>query len=117
MSPEPLRRGAVCWADLGPARGSASAHRRPVLVVQADAYNRSRLRTVAVLAITGNTALAELPGNVFLPADVSGLPRDSCVNVTAVTAVDREALDGEVVRLPPHLTDEVDRGLCTFLAP
>ncbi|WP_062383950.1 type II toxin-antitoxin system PemK/MazF family toxin [Demequina iriomotensis] len=114
--PHEIARGDVRWADLGPPRGSAPAHRRPVLVVQADGYNRSRLGTVAVLAITSNTALAELPGNVFLPADATGLPRDSCVNVTALATVDREALGAGAGRLPSHLMEEVDRGLRAFLA-
>ncbi|WP_062303364.1 type II toxin-antitoxin system PemK/MazF family toxin [Demequina subtropica] len=114
--PEPLARGMVCWADLGPAQGSAPAHRRPVLVVQADAYNRSRLGTVAVLVITGNTALADLPGNVFLPAGSTGLAKDSCVNVTAIATVDRRVLGAREGLLPAHVMDQVDRGLRTFLS-
>ncbi|WP_228373164.1 type II toxin-antitoxin system PemK/MazF family toxin [Demequina silvatica] len=117
MTPrEPVLRGSIRWVDLGPAVGSAPARRRPVLVVQSDAYNRSRLGTVSVLAITGNNALAELPGNVFLPADATGLAKDSCVNVTAVATVDSAALEGAAGHLPAHLMDEVDRGLRTFLA-
>ncbi|WP_062293860.1 type II toxin-antitoxin system PemK/MazF family toxin [Demequina phytophila] len=117
MTPRtPAERGSIRWVDLGPAAGSAPAHRRPVLVVQSDAYNRSRLGTVTVLAITSNTALAALPGNVFLPADVTGLAKDSCVNITAVATVDRGALEAIAGHVPRHLMDEVDRGLRAFLA-
>ncbi|WP_062314545.1 type II toxin-antitoxin system PemK/MazF family toxin [Demequina rhizosphaerae] len=111
-----LARGMVRWVDLGAPEGSAPARRRPVLVVQDDAYNRSRLRTVAVLAITDNTALADLPGNVFLPAGTAGLAKDSCVNVTAIATVDRGALGAETGLLPAHLMEEVDLGLRTFLS-
>jgi mRNA interferase MazF len=109
-------RGSVCWADLGDPAGSRPAKRRPVLVVQADPFNASRLNTVLVLAITSNTELAVMPGNVFLPAAASGLPRDSVVNVTAVVTLDKQDLDHPVGRLPRHLQDEVDRGLRLVLA-
>lgn len=111
-----IHRGAVHWADLGDASGSAPAFRRPVLVIQAPAYNRSRLSTVAVVAITSNTSLAELPGNVFVPAGAAGLAQDSCVNVTALATVDRQCLDAELGRLPDPLMEQVDRGLRAFLA-
>ncbi len=117
VTPAPeIVRGGVWWTDLGDARGSAPAHRRPVLVVQADAFNRSRLPPVAVVAITGNTALADLPGNVFLAAEAGGLPRDSCVNVGALATVDRATLQQRAGHLPAHLMDEVDRGLRAFLS-
>lgn len=73
------RRGDLCWAEPDPAAGSRQAKRRPVLVIQADAYDLSRLATVLVAAITSNTALATVPGNTFLPAAATGLPHDSVV--------------------------------------
>ena len=63
-------RGSVCWADLGEARGSKPAKRRPILVIQSDPFNASRLNTTIAAVITSNTALAAMPGNVFLPAAV-----------------------------------------------
>ena len=106
-----IQRGCVCWADLGAMRGSKPAKRRPVLVVQADPYNASRLATTVAAVITSNTALAALPGNVFLPAAVSGLPRDSVINVTALVTLDKADLTSQARRLPASLMDEVDRGL------
>jgi mRNA interferase MazF len=70
-------RGSVCWADLGEVRGSKPAKRRPVLVVQSDPFNTSRLNTTIAAVITSNTASAAMPGNVFLPSAVSGSPKDS----------------------------------------
>ena len=106
-----IERGDICWADLGTPSGSRPAKRRPVLVVQADPYNDSRLATVVALAITSNTALAAMPGNVFLSAAASGLPRDSVVNVTAVVTLNKTDLTDRISVLPLSLMQEVDRGL------
>lgn len=104
-------RGGVCWADLGSLIGSRPAKHRPVLIIQADSYNESRLATVLVAVITSNTALAAMPGNVFLPSAATGLPRDSVVNVTAVVTLNKSDLNGQVGHLPDSLLHEVDRGL------
>lgn len=107
-----VSRGDVHWCDLGEPTGSAPARRRPVLVIQDDAYNRSRLATTIVVVLTSNTALAAMPGNVFLPAVTTGLPKDSVVNVTALGTLDRHDLDPHPIgRVPTHLMAEVDRGV------
>lgn len=111
-----IERGAVHWVDLGSPIGSRPAKRRPVLVIQADQYNVSRLSTVLVAVITSNTALAAMPGNVFLPTESTGLPRDSVVNVTALVTLDKGDLGASVCVLPDSLRDEVDRGLRGVLA-
>jgi mRNA interferase MazF len=105
------QRGDVCWADLGEPRGSKPAKRRPVLVIQADPYNASRLGATLVAVITSNTSLAAMPGNVFVPAVASGLPKDSVVNVTALATLDKPDLEPAVGQLPASLMHEVDRGL------
>lgn len=110
-----IRRGEVWWADLGEPSGSRPAKRRPVVVVQSDPYNESRLNTVIVLAITSNTALAVMPGNVFLPSAASGLARDSVVNVTALLTLNKADLDDRVSELSARLMNEVDQGLGRFL--
>lgn len=106
-----IRRGIVCWADLGQPRGGGPAKRRPVLVIQADPFNSSRLNTTLAAVITSNTGLAAMPGNVFLPARSSGLPKDSVVNVTALVTLDKTDLDDEAGHLPPALMSNVDYGL------
>lgn len=106
-----MRRSDIYWADLGPASGSRPAKRRPVLIVQADPYNESRLATVLVAVITSNTAIASMPGNVFLPAAATGLPRDSVVNVTALVTLDKADLSDRVGHLPPSLAHDVEQGL------
>ncbi len=106
-----IERGRIYWVDLGDPQGSRPAKQRPVLVVQADAVNASRLATVVVAVVTSNTSLAALPGNVFLPAATSGLPRDSVVNVTAIVTLDKRDLADPAGHVPRYLLDEVDRGL------
>lgn len=106
-----IERGSIFWADPGPASGSRPAKRRPVLVVSSDAYNASRLRTVLAAVITSSTALAAMPGDAFLPAASTGLPRDSVVNVTALVTLDKSDLGDEVGPVLAGLMDDVDRGL------
>ena len=106
-----ITRGAVYWADLGEPAGSRPAKRRPVLVLQADPYNASRLATVVAAVITSNTGLAAMPGNVFLPAAAVGLPRDSVVNVTALVTLDKSDLGQQAGTVPDSLLREVNVGL------
>ena len=111
-----MGRGEIWWADLPEPRGSEPGYRRPVLIIQADAFNRSGIRTVIVAAITSNLRLAEAPGNVLLPPRLSGLPRDSVVNISQIFALDRSFLTEEVGRLPGKLLANVDAGLRLVLA-
>lgn len=80
-------------------------------MIQDDAFNASRLSTVVVAVLTSNTALAALPGNVFIPAAAAGLKKDSVVNLTSVTTLDKSELDGPVGHVPAHLMAEVSQGL------
>jgi mRNA interferase MazF len=105
------QRGSICWVDLGEARGSRPAKRRPVLVIQSDPFNVSRLNTTIAAVVTSNTSLAAMPGNVFLPAAVSGLPKDSVVNITALVTLDKTDLEEPVGHLPESLLEDVNRGL------
>lgn len=109
-------RGELWWADLGLPRGSAPALRRPVLIVSADPYNRSRLRTVTVAVLTTNARLAALPGNVAVPADAVSLDDDSVVNVGQLATIDRGALAERIGALPDWLMAQVDAGLARALA-
>jgi mRNA interferase MazF len=111
-----VNRGEVWWADLGLPRGSAPALRRPVVVISADSYNRSDLRTVTVAVLTTNVQLAPLPGNVAVPADIDALETDSVVNVTQIATVDRLAVEDRIGALPDWLMAQIDAGLARALA-
>lgn len=104
-------RAEIYWADLGAPTGIRPGKRRPVVVIQSDPYNASRLATVLGAVITSNTGLAAMPGNVFLPASATGLPRDSVINVTALVTLNKTDLIDRIGEIPPSLMHEVDRGL------
>lgn len=106
-----IERGGIHWADFGPPVGSRPAKRRPVVVVQSEHLNRSRLATVVVVAVSSNTDLARHPGNVFLPAASSGLSRDSVINVSTLTTFNRHELEHRVGTAPAAVMDDVDDGL------
>lgn len=110
-----IRRGEIWWADLPAPRGSEPGYRRPVLVVQADPFNLSRIQTVIVAAITSNVQLAHAPGNVLVPAHSAGLAQDSVVNVSQILTLDRSFLIEHAGTLPPRLIRSADVGLRTVL--
>ena len=110
-----IQRGEIWWADLPEPRGSEPGYRRPVLVVQADSFNLSRIQTAIGAAISTNLELARAPGNVLLPARSAGLSRDSVVNVSQLLTLDRGFLTEHAGTLPSRLQRAVDEGLRTVL--
>jgi mRNA interferase MazF len=110
-----MYRGEIWWANLPDPVGSEPGYRRPVLVVQDDTFTQSRISTIIVVIITSNIQLAEAPGNVLLPCGVSGLSKDSVVNVSQIFTVDKAFLDERIGSLPEYLQEEVDEGLRTVL--
>jgi mRNA interferase MazF len=94
-----ISQGEIWWADLGMPAGSEPGFRRPVVVIQADAFNRSSLRTVVCVALTSNLRWADAPGNVRLDARATGLPTASVANVSQVVTLDRDLLVDRVGRL------------------
>ena len=106
-----IDRCAIYWADLGPAARSRPAKRGPVLVIQSDPYNASRLASVVAVVLTSNTARAAMPGNLFLPTAATGLPRDCVVNLTALVTLNKSDLAERAASVPASLMQDVDRGL------
>lgn len=106
-----VRRGEVWWADLGVPAGSEPGYRRPVLIVQADAFNRSRIQTVLAAVVTSNLNLAEAPGNVRLSGSTGPLPSDSMVNVSQIVTLDRKFLHERAGRVAESVLRRVDDGL------
>ncbi len=113
---EVARRSEVWWAALPPARRSGPGFERPVLVVSADAYNRSRIATVVCVAITSNLDLADAPGNVLLQAGDGGLDRHSVVNCSQVFTLDKTYLRDRLGALTGSQMDLVALGLRRVLA-
>lgn len=94
-----ISQGDVCWAALDEPVGSAPGFRRPVIVVQGDSFNASRIATAVVVPLTSNLRLAAAPGNVLLSADRTGLPKDSVANVSQIVTIDRDVLSDRAGRL------------------
>jgi mRNA interferase MazF len=110
-----IAQGEVWWVDLGEPAGSEPGLRRPVVVVQGDAFNASSLRTVVCVALTSNLKWAEAPGNVLLPARATGLPRPSVANVSQVVTLDRATLTDRAGRLSASRLELVLAGLDILL--
>lgn len=106
-----LRRGDIHWTNLREPVGSEPGYRRPVLIVSADSFNDSRIHTVVAVAITSNLALVDAPGNVDLPAEDSGLDRDSVLNVSQVVTLDKAQLGERAGRLDADTMRRVEAGL------
>ena len=105
------QRGEIWWADMPEPRRSEPGFRRPVLVIQADSFNRSRIQTVIVSVITSNLHLVDAPGTVLLRARAAGLDRDCLVNLSRLYTLDRSFLTELVSTLSSRLQASVDAGL------
>ena len=110
-----IRRGEIWWAELPAPRRSEPGYRRPVLVIQGDSFNRSRIQTLIVAVITSYLEVADAPGNVLLRAGQTGLPRDSVVNVSQLMTLDRGFLTEHIGTLARRSQHSVDEGLRTVL--
>jgi mRNA interferase MazF len=95
-----ISQGEVWWADLPAPTGSGPGFRRPVVVVQGDPLNRSRIATVVCVPLTSNLRWASAPGNVSLSARLTGLPKDSVANVSQIVTLDRDLLTERMSKLP-----------------
>ncbi len=106
-----MQRGEIWWADLPDPSGAAPGYRHPVLLLQADAFTRSRIATVIAIVVTGNLRLATAPGNVLLPSSESGLPKDSVINVSQLVTLNKQTLDERVGQITARTLDQVEHGV------
>ena len=106
-----MKRGEIWWATLPGPSGSGPGFRRPVLVVQSNPFNESRISTAVIAVITSNLALAQAPGNVRIGKSESGLARPSVVNVSQILTVDKSLLSDKVRALSVSVMSRVDNGL------
>jgi mRNA interferase MazF len=110
------QRGEIWWASLREPLGSEPGYRRPVVILQADEYNRSAIRTVIGVVLTTNLRLADAPGNVLLRSHQTGLPKDSVASVTQLVTADKSFLTECVGRLPAPLLARIEDGIRHVLA-
>ncbi len=106
-----VERGEIWWSALPEPVGSGPGYDRAVLIIQSEFFNESSIDTVVIVVITTNPGLADMPGNVTLTRRVSGLPKDSIVNVTQLFTIDKRLLKEHVGTLPARKMGQVDRGL------
>ena len=106
-----IHRGDVWWAELDDPRGSEPGFRRPLVIVQADAFNASRIQTVVGVAVTSNLRLIDAPGNVLLRSRASGLPKDSVANVSQIVTIDRGVLAQRAGRLDQKTMSAIGKGM------
>ncbi len=94
-----IAQGDVCWADMSDPVGSGPGFRRPIVVIQGEALNRSKIATVVCVPLTSNLKWADAPGNVLLKPRATGLVKDSVANVSQIVALDRAVLVERVGRI------------------
>jgi len=111
-----MQRGEIWWASMQKPKGSGPGYRRPVLIVQSNDFNESRIQTVIVAVITSNLNLAFAPGNVLCKKKQTRLSRDSVINVSQLYTIDKQFLTGRIGDLPLSLMKEVEDGLRLVLS-
>jgi mRNA interferase MazF len=111
-----MKRGEIWWASLPIPEESEPGYRRPVVIVQADPFTRSRIQTVVVAAITSNTRIAAAPGNVLLTRREGRLSKESVVNVSQMLTLDKSFLTERVGRVSAASMGAIDEGLRLVLA-
>ena len=110
-----IAQGDIWWADLGEPKGSAPSCRRPVVVVQGDALNRSRVGTVVCVPLTSNLKWKDAPGNVLLLKQTTGLEKDAVANVSLLVAIDKHQLVDHVGRISRRQLERVLSGIDVIL--
>ena len=106
-----MQRGEIWWAGLSASRGSEPGYRRPVLILQQDDFNRSRIATVIAVILTTNLRLQAAPGNVLLTTRDTGLPKDSVANVSQVVTLDKSVLTARVATVPAAKLKQIETGV------
>jgi mRNA interferase MazF len=106
-----IAQGEIWWAELADPVGSSPGYRRPVVVVQGNPFNRSRISTVVCVAVTSNLRWADAPGNVYLSSNSTGLPKDSVANVSQIVTLDRTELTERVGVLGSSTLEEILTGI------
>jgi mRNA interferase MazF len=106
-----MMRGELWWTDFGLPFGSEPGFHRPILIVQDDAFNKSKINTVIIVPLTTNLALAEAPGNVLLEKEESGLTKDSVLVVSQLSAIDKKRLIEFAGKIEKQTLEEVEEGI------
>jgi len=112
-----IRQGDIYWIELGESKGSEPGSRHPHVVVQNDLFNKSRINTVVVYALTSNLKRASVPGNVSLKKGEANLTRESVVNVSQIVTVDKTNLVEKIGALTAGRVKQIVSGLKLLIEP
>jgi len=106
-----IKRGQIWWAELPEPVGSGPGYKRPLLIIQANTFNTSRIHTVIAAVITSNLNLSAAPGNILLSTKKSKLPKKSVINVSQLITVDKSFLTQKQSTLPTSIMAQVNEGI------
>lgn len=106
-----IKRGQIWWAELPESIGSGSGYRRPLLIIQSNSFNKSKINTIIAAVITSNIRLSAAPGNILLSTKKSKLPKESVINVSQLITIDKSFLTEKVNILSSSIMANVDEGV------
>lgn len=106
-----INRGEIWWAELPEPRGSEPGYKRPLLILQSNDFNKSKIKTTIAAVITSNLRLSAAPGNILLSTKNSKLPKESVVNVSQIITIDKSVLTEKIHALSNKIMSQVDEGL------
>lgn len=112
-----IQQGEIYWVSLGEPKGSEPGYRHPFVVIQNDAFNRSKINTVVLCALTSNTNRALAPGNVLLKKNEGNLTKISVVNISQILTIDKNELGPKIGQLSKKRIEEIVEGVNTLLKP
>jgi len=106
-----MERGEIYWVNFGVPIGSEPGYKRPAVILQSNTFNQTRIRTVICVVLTSNLDLLEAPGNILIERVVSGLPKDSVLNISQIYTVDKQSVEQKIGRLPERYMHRVDASI------
>jgi mRNA interferase MazF len=106
-----IKRGDIYWVNFGTPEGSAPGYRRPAIILQSNTFNQTQIQTTICGILTSNLNLLEAPGNILIEAKVSGLPKDSVLNLSQIYTVDKSDLEEKVASLPERYLPRIDASI------
>jgi len=110
-----MTRGELWWADFGIPFGSEPGYKRPVLIIQNDFFNRSRINTTIVIPLTTNLILADAPGNILITKNQSKLKRDSVITISQIEVIDRQRLIEKITRIDRTIIEKIENNMMFVL--
>jgi len=108
-------RGELWWADFGIPFGSEPGYKRPVLIMQNDFFNRSKINTTIVIPLTTNLMLADVPGNILITKNESKLKRDSVITISQIEVIDRQRLMEKITKIDRAIIEKVENNIMFIL--